>query len=169
MAYYIGQALGILSTVTALVLPLFKKKWQMLVASITCNTLVILNLILIGEISSAIIVNAVMVAQTFLSLWHVQKEKPVTKTENIMFAVLYVALGLIGFKRPIDVLPIIGSEFNMLATFQRDEQKSRVLILFNAAAFGSFYFIVGSTAMFTELCAIITTTIAMITYRKKTK
>lgn len=166
MAYYIGQALGIISTIAALALPLFKKKWQMLAASITVNALVILNLFLIGEISSAIIVNAVMIIQTFISLWHVLKEKPVTKTENAVFAVLYIALGFIGFTRPIHILPIIGSEFNMLATFQRDEQKSRVLILFNAVAFGSFYLIVGSTAMFTEMCAIITTIIAMIKYRK---
>lgn len=35
MAYYIGQALGIVATVCCFSLPLFKKKWQVQMAAIT--------------------------------------------------------------------------------------------------------------------------------------
>jgi hypothetical protein len=44
-----------------------------------------------------------------------------------------------------------------------------VLILFNAMCFFTFCAAVGSTSMFAELLAMITTTIAMIRYRKQKK
>lgn len=169
MAYYIGQALGLVATVCCFVTPLLKKKWQMLVITAAANLLFALNLLLIGQVSSAITIYIVAILQSVVSYWHVQQEKPVTLAENIIFLILYVGSGAIGFKRALDLLPIAGAVFNMLATFQRDEQKTRVLILFNAMCFFTFCAAVGSTSMFAELLAMITTTIAMIRYRKQKK
>lgn len=166
MAYYIGQALGIVATVCCFALPLFKKKWQMLLVSATSNLFFALNLILIGDVGSAIIVNLLAIVQTLLSLWHVQKDKPVTVAENIIFLIGYIICGSFGFHRALDVLPIIGAVFNMLSVFQRDEQKTRILILLNASTFFIYYIVVGSTNLFAELLAIITTVIAMVRYRK---
>ncbi len=166
MAYYIGQALGIVATVCCFALPLFKKKWQMLLVSATSNLFFALNLILIGDVGSAIIVNLLAIVQTLLSLWHVQKDKPVTVAENIIFLIGYIICGSFGFHRALDVLPIIGAVFNMLSVFQRDEQKTRILILLNASTFFIYYIVVGSTNLFAELLAAITTVIAMIKYRK---
>lgn len=165
MAYYVGQALGIVATVCCFALPLFKKKWQMLLVSATSNLFFALNLILIGDVGSAIIVNFLAIVQTLLSLWHVQKDKPVTVAENIIFLIGYIICGSFGFHRALDVLPIIGAVFNMLSVFQRDEQKTRILILLNASTFFIYYIVVGSTNLFAELLAIITTVIAMIRYR----
>ncbi len=166
MAYYIGQALGIVATVCCFALPLFKKKWQMLLVSATSNLFFALNLILIGDVGSAIIVNLLAIIQTLLSLWHVQKDKPVTVVENIIFLIGYIICGSFGFHRALDVLPILGAIFNMLSVFQRDEQKTRILILLNASTFFIYYIVVGSTNLFAELLAVITTVIAMIKYRK---
>ena len=166
MAYYIGQALGIVATVCCFALPLFKKKWQMLLVSATSNLFFALNLILIGDVGSAIIVNLLAIVQTLLSLWHVQKDKPVTVAENIIFLIGYIICGSFGFHRALDVLPIVGAVFNMLSVFQRDEQKTRILILLNASTFFIYYIVVGSTNLFAELLAAITTVIAMIKYRK---
>ena len=165
MAYYIGQALGIVATVCCFALPLFKKKWQMLLVSATSNLFFALNLILIGDVGSAIIVNLLAIVQTLLSLWHVQKDEPVTVAENIIFLIGYIICGSFGFHRALDVLPIVGAVFNMLSVFQRDEQKTRILILLNASTFFIYYIVVGSTNLFAELLAIITTVIAMIRYR----
>lgn len=166
MAYYIGQALGIVATVCCFALPLFKKKWQMLLVSATSNLFFALNLILIGDVGSAIIVNLLAIVQTLLSLWHVQKDRPVTVAENIIFLIGYIICGSFGFHRALDVLPILGAIFNMLSVFQRDEQKTRILILLNASTFFIYYIVVGSTNMFAELLAVITTVIAMVKYRK---
>lgn len=167
MAYYIGQAIGLLATVCCFVTPLFKKKWQMLAITAAANLLFALNLLLIGQVSSAIIIYIVAIVQSLVSWWHVHKNLPVTRVENIVFLIAYVGCGSIGFKSALDLLPIVGAVFNMLATFQRDEQKTRVLILLNAVCFFTFCAAVGSTSMFAELLAMITTTIAMIRYRRQ--
>ena len=167
MAYYIGQALGLVATLCCFITPLLKKKWQMLVITAAANLFFALNLLLIGQVSSAIIIYIVAILQAIVSYWHVQKEKKVTLAENIIFLILYVGCGLIGFKSALDLLPIAGAVFNMLATFQRDEQKTRLLILLNALCFFTFCAAVGSTSMFAELLAMITTSIAMIRYRKQ--
>lgn len=174
MIYCIAQAFGILATLCCFGMPLFKKKWQMLLVNVAGNLFFILNLLLLGANegnlfanSTAMIVNSVSLLQVLLSYWHVQKEKPVSKTENIIFLLLYVGLGFIGFNRALDLLPIIASVFNMLAVFQRDEQKTRYLVLFNASIFCTYYIIIGSTSLLAELMAVITTVIALVKYRKK--
>ncbi len=167
MTYYIGQALGIVATICCFALPLFKKKWQMLLVSATSNVFFVLNLLLIDQFGSASYVNIVAIVQTLFSLWHVQKDKPVTVVENILFLIAYVVCGSFGFKGALDLLPIAGSVFNMLSVFQRDEQKTRILILFNASLFCIYYIVIGSTNLLAELLAVITTIIAMVRYRKK--
>ena len=174
MIYYIAQAFGIFATLCCFAMPLFKKKWQMLLVNVGGNLFFILNLLLLGANegdlflnSTAMIVNLVSLVQILLSYRHVQKDTPVTKAENIIFLLLYVGMGFIGFQRVLDFLPIIASVFNMLAVFQKDEQKTRYLVLFNAAIFCTYYIIIGSTSLLAELMAVITTVIALIKYRKK--
>ena len=58
MMYYIGQAMGILALIGCFVNPLFKKKWQMLVTTMVVNMLLALNLIFIGQVTSAVFLNA---------------------------------------------------------------------------------------------------------------
>ena len=172
--YLLAQAFGILATLCCFAMPLFKRKWQMLLVNVASNLFFILNLLLLGTNegslflnSTAMIVNLVSLVQVLLSYRHVQKETPVTKAENIIFLFLYVGLGFIGFQRALDFLPIIASVFNMLAVFQKDEQKTRYLVLFNASIFCTYYIIIGSTSLLAELMAVITTVIALIKYRKK--
>ena len=167
MMYILGQILGVIASVCCLILPLFKKKWQMLVMNGLANTLFALNIILIGQFGSAVILNIVAVIQVVLSLWHLQKGKPITRAENILFFVLYVGGGFLGFRRALDLLPIVGAVFNMLATFQRDEQKTRVLTLINASIYFVYFAIIGSSSILAEICVITTAVIAMVKYRKK--
>ena len=134
-----------------------------------------LNLLLLGlhetgdlfANATAMIVNVVSLVQVLISYWHVQKGTPVTKLENIIFLILYVGLGFVGFNRALDFLPIIASVFNMLAVFQKDEQKTRLLVLCNASIFCTYYIIIGSTSLLAELLAVVTTVIALIRYRKR--
>lgn len=167
MNYYIGQAFGLISTFCCLIGPLWKKKWQMLVSSAIANIAASLNLVFLGEYGSAIILNLIATVQVFISLWHVQKDKPVTLAENIVFTIAYIVCGLIGFRKFIDVLPIVGVLVFMLMSFQRDEQKSRTLMLINAVIFFAYYLIVGSTVVFAEIFGIVSSVIGLIKYRKK--
>lgn len=175
LIYIEAQAFGILATLCCFAMPLFKKKWQMLLITIGSNLFFILNLLFLGlhetgdlfTNATAMIVNVVSLAQVLISYWHVKKNTPVTTAENVIFLLLYVGMGFIGFNRALDLLPIVGSVFNMLAVFQKDEQKTRVLVLCNASIFCAYYIILGSTSLLAELMAVITTVIALIKYRKK--
>lgn len=175
LTYIIAQAFGIFATLSCFAMPLFKRKWQMLLVNVAGNLFFILNLLLLGlhetgnlfANATAMIVNVVSLVQVLISYWHVKKETPVTTAENIVFLLLYVGLGFVGFNRALDFLPIIASVFNMLAVFQRDEQKTRILVLFNASIFCLYYIIIGSTSLLAELLAVITTLVGLIKYRKK--
>jgi len=165
--YFIGQAFGILSTLCCLVMPLWKKKWQMLVSSGIANIAAALNLVFLGEYGSAIYINLLATVQVCVAMWHVLKERPVTKAENVVFFIAYLLLGVLSYKGIIDVLPIIGVLIYMFVSFQRDEQKSRWLILANSAVFLIYYTIVGSTVVFAELVALVSSIIGLWKYRKK--
>lgn len=166
MAYYIGQAIGFIPLICCIICPFFKQKWQMLVAELVGNLACAVNFFLIGETGSAILIYLVAVAQSALSMSHVLKQKPISRFENILFLVLYVGCGCIGFKSARDLLPIAGSALNSLSTFERDEQKTRYLTFANATLF--FYcLIVGSTALWSELLAMITSAAAAYKYRRK--
>ena len=167
MSYYAGQVCGIIGTVFGLLVPLQKNKGHMLFAVSMVNLFFSLNLLLIGEIGSGITTNCVAIVQTIVSYWHLKKGIPVTKIENLVFIVLYISLGLMGVHRGLDILPIIASLINMLATFQVDEQKTRILTLINCVVFGTYYALVGATAVVAQVLAFGTSVIGLIKYRKK--
>lgn len=168
MIYIIGQGFGLLATICCFIGPFFKKKWQMLVNSIAANLFVIINLVMLDQIGSGVVINSVAITQLLLSLWHVNKNKPVTTIENIVYLIAYVGLGFIGFKGVLDILPIIGAIFFMIGAFQRDEQKSRKIGLANAITYLIYYVIISSTSALAQVASIIMTSLALYKYRKKT-
>lgn len=168
MEHMIGQVFGLLSTVCCLVMPQLKEKRNMLLANGLNNALVIVNITLVDGFGSAVLVCAVAILQVFAMLRHLQKETPVTGRENETFLLLYVICGLAGFRTLVDALPVAGAVFNMLATFQRDEQRTRWLLLINAATFAAYYVIIGSTALLSVLCTIASTVFGLIRYKKRT-
>ena len=167
MTYIFGQILGVIGTILCVSIPVYKKKWQMLAAGGCSNLCFALNLLLIGQPGSAMLINLVSVVPVLLSLRHLKKGTSVSRNENIFFLCFYVAFGLVGFSGPVDVLPIIGAVFNVLATFQRDEQKTRALMLCNLAPFTVYYLLVGSSSILAGVFTIITTIVSMVKYRRK--
>lgn len=166
MWYAIGQFLGILGTICCLILPLFPQKWQMLVVTALVNIFCACNLICIGRGGSVILIYVVAVLQTIVSLWHLKKDTIPTRWENLVFLLLYVGCGILDLRGVIDILPVVGAVFHMLATFQRDVGKTRILLLFNSGTFLIYYMLVGSSSMFSCMCTITTTLFAMYKYRK---
>ena len=167
MTYYIGQVFGLLTTACCLLMPVLKHKKHMLWLNATNNFCAVLNVLLISGWGSAITVCAVAVLQSFVALWHLERDTRVSKGENLLFVFLFLGCGVLGYRRPIDVLPIVGAQFNMLSTFQRDEQRTRWLLLANASIFTVYYAIIGSTATLSCVCAIVSTVAGLLRYRKK--
>ena len=176
--YWLGQAFGIFALICCFIMPLFKKKWQMLVLTALGNLFFALNYIAIGEIRSGMILNIVAIVQVAITFIHLKKNTDVTMTENILFLLINVGLvfallilkegwAALNVKNWLEILPLIAAVFNTLATFERDEQKTRVLTFINAGTYFAYYAVLGMSSMFAELLAAITCVIGFIRYRKK--
>ena len=179
MQYIIGQILGIGSTVCTIILPFFKKKWQILILNICVNLFIALNFVLIGQIGSAAFLCTVAIFQSIDSMVHDVKGTPITLFEKVLFLLLYVGFGFFGMitapgfvweintANALELMPIVGALMLMFSVFSKDEQTLRKFLLCNATIWTIYTAIVGSTAFFTDLVCMISTTSALIKYRKK--
>ena len=179
MGYIIGQICGLLTIVCSVVMPFLKKKWQLLWANIAINALVIANLVLIGQFGSGSYLCMVAIVQSLLALLRTKNEKSVSTTETILFTIAYVGFGFIGiFTAPgfvpeinyhnlLELLPICGALAQMISVFVRDEQTTRKWILCNAVFWVIYSAAVGSSVVFNDILAVISTSSAIYKYRKK--
>lgn len=166
MQYYIGQFLGIVVTIGAILTMQIKNKRPMLIVSAIVNVLSALNILLIDKFSSGVIICLVAVFQILFSLWHEKKGTKIPLAEKIIFLVLYISGGLLGFEKPIDILSIIAAVLYMLAMIQKKEQNIRLFLLGNMATWTVYHTILGSTAVFAQIAGIISSLIALYRYRK---
>ncbi len=166
MTYYIGQALGIVVTIGAILTMQIKNRKPMLIVSAVVNVLSALNILLLDKFSSGVIICLVAVFQIIGSLWHEAKNTEVSLAEKIIFFVLYVAGGIFGFEKGIDILSIIAAVLYMLAMLQKKEQRIRLFLLGNMATWTVYHTILGSTAVFAQIAGIISSLIALYRYRK---
>lgn len=167
MTYYIGQALGLIVTVGAIITLQLKNKKQMLLVSAVVNILAAVNILLLDTFSSGVIINLVAVIQIIVSFWHEKKATDVTLIEKIIFLILYVSGGALGFKSAIDILSIVAAVFYMLAMFQKKEQRIRLFLMGNMLSWTIYHAVLGSTAIFAQLAGICSSLIALFRYRNK--
>lgn len=168
MGYWIGQIIGIFVTVGAIINLQLKKKQHMFILSIVVNILSALNIILLDkELSSGAIICLIAVAQIIVAYIHDKKQTDVHIAEQVIFFVLYVAGGLLGFKAWIDILSIVAAALYMFAMFQKKEQNIRLFLLGNMATWTVYHAVLGSTAIFAQIAGIISSVIALIRYRKQ--
>ncbi len=179
--YILGQILGIGSTVCTIILPFFRKKWQILVLNIAINVLVAANMVMIGQIGSAAFLCMVAVVQSIVSMCHDSRGTPVSLAEKILFTVLYVGFGVFGivtapdfvwalnWDNILELMPILGALMLMFSVFSKTEQTLRKFLLANAAIWTTYTGIIGSTVFFTDLASLISTAAALYKYRNQDK
>lgn len=168
--YIAGQIVGVLVTITVIIIQQLKKRTQILWASVLVNMLGALNVYLLsGSLGSGVIVNFVAIAQILIALWHEKRSTDETLIEKIIFLILYVGVGIICYKSPIDILAILAAVFYMVAMLQKDEQKIRLCLLANMTSWTIYHGILLSTGIFAQLAGIVSAVIALIRYRKKDK
>lgn len=177
--YYIGQICGIIGAVITLIQPQLPKKSQMLICTILVNGLNALNFALIGQWGASVFLCLVAVAQGFVALRHETRKTAVSAPENRLFFLLYLGFGFLGMitakdfawavnmRNLLELLPIIGALMLMLSVFAKTEQKTRLFLLLNGASWLVYTIVVGSTAFFTALIAIVSSAVALIKYRSK--
>lgn len=166
MAYYIAQILGVLVTIGVIVTLQLKKKRQMLIVSVIVNAFSAANILLLDEFNSGVVVCLVAVLQLLLSLWHEHRGTNPSLAEQIIFLILYVGGGILGYTVPLDILSTAAAFFYMVAVFQKKEQNIRLMLLINLSLWTIYHGILGSTAIFAQIAGIISSLIALYRYRK---
>ncbi len=167
MTYYIAQIIGIIVTVGAILALQLKNKKQMLIVSAVNNVMSALNIMLLDQISSGVIINFVAFFQIIVALIHEKRGSEVRLVEKIIFLALYVCGGILGFEKGIDILSVVAAILYMLAMFQKKEQYIRLFLLGNMATWTVYHLAIGSTAVFAQLAGICSSLIALYRYRKK--
>lgn len=179
MSYLWGQIFGIAATVLSIVMPFYKKKWMMLINTAMINIMAALNVVLIGKIGPAVFLCVVAAIQSMTSLWHTVKEEESSRTETILFPVLYLVLGFFGyFSAPgfrwelstrnfLELLPILGSLASMAFVFIRNERRARRFLLATCIIWAIYTGAIGATTFFAQIFSVGTTIAAMLKYRKK--
>lgn len=168
--YIAGQIVGIIVTVMVIVIQQLKSRRQILWASVFCNMMGALNVLLLdGKFGSGVTVNFVAIAQILIALWHEKKGTEEKLVEKIIFLVLYVGVGIMSYTSPLDILAILAAVFYMVAMLQKKEQRIRLCLLGNMTSWTIYHAILGSTVIFAQLAGIVSALIALYRYRKTGK
>ena len=159
MRYWIGQLFGLAGTATGISIPVFNKKWQMLIMSITTNIFCALNLIFLDEIGSGIFLFAVASVQALMNLLHVRRNTETKPVENAVFLVLYLASGFYGLLTApgyvpginahnlLELLPIAAAVMNMLFVCSSREKTARIFFISCNFLWTVYYVIIGSSSI----------------------
>ena len=180
LLYNIGQSLGYVSTGCAVIRPLCKKKWQILVMNIIINALVSANYILIGRFGSACLMCGTAVLQSIVTLIHTKRGTTAGVGEIILFSLLYFGLGILGIvsregfipvlnlDNLLETMPVIATFMLMAAIFTPREQTTRKLLLVNGIVWTAYGIIRQSSTFMTNLVSATAAAIALVRYRKQT-
>ena len=178
MNYWIGQAFGIFATIAGVSVPVFKKKWQMLVMSLANNIFGALNLVFLNAIGSGIFLFAVAAVQAVVNLVHALHNTTGKTLEKIIFVILYLGLGFYGMSQTegvawalswhnaLELLPVVGALMLMLSVFARGEQQARVFLLLNGMSWLVYTAVVGAAVFFSSVISVVSSAIALWKYRK---
>ena len=72
------------------------------------------------------------------------------------------------YRNLLELLPILGALSQMISVFVRDEQDTRKWLLCNAVFWVIYSAAVGSSVVFNDILAVISTSTALYKYRKRT-
>ena len=152
--------------ISCFLVPLFKKKWQILTGAMFNNLFIGLNFVLLGETFSGL-VSLLGIVQCVLAIWHVVREKPVPLAESIVFAIIGVSMSLGGLTKIIGILPVIAIVAYNISVFVPKEQTVRKFLLLNAGAWLLYDALIMSTSFFGHIIGFVSTAIALFKYREK--
>lgn len=177
MSYWIGQFCGLIATAGCIIVPFFRRKWQMLVDVLIVNLLLALNFILIGQVGAAAYLCGVATVQASLALIHNQQNTEAGKIENLIFLTLYLIFGFYGLvsspvfvpginsRNLLELMPICGALLNIAFIAVKNPHAARKILLATNIIWAVYSAIVGAAAFFAQVVTLLTTLWAMYRYR----
>lgn len=165
--YLFAQALGIVASVIAIIASQMSKKWQILLISMFANFLSVIVFLLLDDFGSAVSVNIIAVVQCAINAILSYKGREASIIQKAIFMSLFLISGILGYKVPLDIIPIVASLVFAWSTFQKKEQHIRMFRLVNVILWIVYDSIVGITAVFGQIFSLISILVALYRYRKQ--
>ena len=128
-----AQIVGYVATAVTLVSLQQKKIVNIFIFAMAANVLASVSNLLIGGYAGAGIC-AVAAVQTLVSLIFEIKHRKVPLPVTIAFLVCYIAVSVLTYKVPLDILPCAAALLYALAVAQKKTLNYRILMAFNAVA-----------------------------------
>ncbi len=163
----VEKILVIAAMVFALAAVAMKKSWQIFLLSAIANLLTCSSFFVLGGAVSGMAISLVGGLQCVVAAVYAFRDKNFPLFMKIIFFGLYFVFGISNIKEGYDVLPFIASMLCMMAIFQKHPQRIRLLNSFNAATWIVYNYIVGSTALYSQLLFFTMNIVTLFTYKKK--
>ena len=165
--FVVAQIFGGLGMVASICSMQFKKRKYILIALLLLNLFSALNLALLDSFGSANISIFAILEMTINALFE-HRKKPVPKIIIALYVVINIVLGILSFRGPLDVIPILCALIFCATLLAKNEQNIRKLMLANQSLWLIFdlsvrtYVLSGSNVL-----TIISTATALYRYRQK--
>lgn len=164
----VEKILAIAAMLFALAAVAMKKSWQIFVLSAIANLLTCSSFFVLGGAVSGMAISLVGGLQCIVAAIYAFRDKSFPLSMKFVFFVLYSVCGISNIKEVYDMLPFIASMLCMTAIFQKHPQRIRLFNSLNAATWVAYNYIVGSTALYSQVIFLMMNIITMFTYRNKT-
>ena len=162
-----SDIIGYIATLMFIISFQLPKRKYILSAQAVTNFLGAVNVLLLAGLNSAVLLNLLGALHIVVIIEHCIHNKESSKKEKIIFFILYLVAGLLGFKKLLDLIPLIGTLFFMGGVFQTKEQNIRIFNLVNILIYLVYYAIIGSTLIFAQIFATCSVLISLFRYRNK--
>lgn len=165
--FIIAQIFGILGIITSICSMQFKNRKQIFIALLLLNAFSALNFIFLGSLASTY-VSLFAIFEMIINHFFEQKKQSVPHIVVAFYAVANVALGLISFSKPLDLLPIAGSLVFCATVLMKKEQNIRKATILNQTFWLIFDLAVGAYMFaISNILTIASTSIALWRFKNK--
>ena len=160
--FFAAQVLGLLALGTGITSMLLKSMTAVVILQIAGNLAMCLNFAFLGAFSGAG-VSVVATIHSFVIFLFQRKNKPFPKPLTALFIVIYIAVSLLSYSMPLDLLCTVGAILFCFSVVQSKSSGFRLFAMLNTATWITYDLAtMAYTASITHTVLFLTSLISII-------
>lgn len=165
--FIIAQVFGVLTIICSVCSMQFKKRKHIFIVLLLLNLFAALNLVFLNSLGSAYITFFAIVEMIINALFE-RNKKPVPIFVIALYIVINIALGLLSFNGPLDIIPIVCAILYCFVILAKREQNIRKLTLVNQCCWLVYDISIGAYSLsVSNILTIISIIIALVRFKDK--
>ncbi len=166
-SFIIAQIFGILGIIASVCSMQFKKRKNIFIALLLLNLFSALNFVFLGSWASAYVC-FFAIFEMIVNYLYEKKKKTTPQVVVALYILINIALGMIAFSGPLDILPILCALVFCGTILMKKEQNIRKATIINQTLWLVFDLIVGAYFFaVSNILTLISTGIALYRYKRK--